>query len=133
MTDKAKTKKASWKLVGNIARYLGIEKVEADYDLSKIFADYASLTEAQQKIVQYGVKQKLADSIAGIGKGATDVMKIAEMTETFDRLVAGEWNKASTERAKLITEAEFMAQAKENNVPDEMAKMMWDLARTAQK
>ena len=128
-----KAKKASWKLLGNIAQYLGIEKVEADYDLSKIFDDYASLTEAQKMVVYYGVKQKLADSIAGIGKGATDSMKVAEMTETYDRLVAGQWNKASTERAKLITEAEFMAQAKANNVPDEMAVMMWNLARTAQK
>ena len=131
MTKEA-NKKASWKLIGNVAEYHGVEGGVAYYDLTAIFPEYASLTEAQQKIIQYGVKQKMADSIAGIGKGATDAMKIAEMTDTYDRLVAGQWNKASVERAKLITEADFMEQAKENNVPEEMAKMMWNLARKAQ-
>ena len=126
MTDKAK--KASWKLDNGLAKYTGVDGGVTDFIVDNDFTP-----EIEEMLLYYGLKQKLADSIAGIGKGATDSMKIAEMTETYDRLVAGQWNKASTERAKLITEAEFMEKAQEQGVPEEMAKTMWELARTAQK
>ena len=121
-------KKASWKLVEGVATYNAVDGSIAEFDLDSALFN----PEITKMLMYYGLKQKLADSIAGIGKGATDDMKIAEMTETYDRLVAGQWNKASVERAKLITEADFMEQAKENNVPEDMAKMMWNLARKAQ-
>ena len=129
MTEKAK--KASWMLVDGVATYNAVDGSTAEFDLDSALFN----PEITRQLLYYGLKQKLADSIAGIGKGATDVMKIADMTDTYVRLTGddGQWNKASTERAKLITEAEFMAQAKANNVPDEMAVMMWNLARTAQK
>ena len=122
-------KKASWKLVEGVATYNAVDGSTAEFDLDSALFN----PEITKMLMYYGLKQKLADSIAGIGKGATDDMKIAEMTETYDRLVAGQWNKASTERAKLITEAEFMEKAQEQGVPEEMAKTMWELARTAQK
>ena len=128
MTKEAK--KASWKLVEGVATYNAVNGDTAEFDLDSVLFNPA----ITKQLLYYGLKQKLADSIAGIGKGATDAMKIADMTDTYDRLTGddGQWNKASVERAKLITEADFMSQAKENNVPEEMAKMMWNLARKAQ-
>ena len=129
MTERAK--KASWKLVEGVATYNAVDGSTAEFDLNSALFN----PEITKMLMYYGLKQKLADSIAGIGKGATDVMKIADMTDTYVRLTGadGQWNKASTERAKLITEAEFMEKAQEQGVPEEMAKTMWELARTAQK
>lgn len=115
------TKKASWKLVGEDAIYAGVSGNKASYTIDDITDD-----EVIRQLLYYGVKQKLADSIAGIGKGATDEAKIAEMTDTFDRLVDGQWNKTVT-KSRRVTKAEFMAKAETEGYKADEAEKLWNM------
>ncbi len=121
MSTEDKAKKASWKLVGDNAEYTGVNDVKGTFDISSV-----TTPEITRQLMYYGVKQKLADSIAGIGKGASDNDKIAEMEDTFDRLVRGQWNK-TVATSKRVTKTEFMAKAEEEGYKAEEASKLWDM------
>jgi hypothetical protein len=127
MTTETK-KKASWKLDGSYAMYTGVQGKPAKFDLIALFPDFKNMTEAQQMVTYYGLKQKLADSIAGIGKGASDEMKIKDMTETYDRLVAGQWNKpgGSGGGVRKPTFEVFFEEAAKLELTEEQAQVMYD-------
>jgi hypothetical protein len=116
-------KKASWKLDNGKAVYHGVDGKKAEYKLSAI-----TETEVINQLLYYGLKQKLADSIAGIGKGASDEMKIADMTETYDRLVAGQWNKPSVGGGgvRKPTFEVFYEEAAKLGLTEKQAQAMYD-------
>ncbi len=125
MTD-TKTKKTQWSYADAMATVVFPDKVTQDYDTELIHADCV------QFLYHYGVKQFLSDKIAGIGKGATSKDKLAVFNEYFELLKQGITKKAVTHKPKM-TEAEFMAQAKADDVPEDMAAKMWKILNSPRK
>ncbi len=57
-------------------------------DVIDLFPEYAVMNEVQQGVVRNGLKQKLADSIAGL---AGNDERFDRMTNVRDALLRGEW------------------------------------------
>ena len=128
-------KKAKWTLVSEYAVWTGVSKLVVKFDLTMLFPDFMELTTVQQMTVYYGVKQKLADSIAGIGKDATDTMRSEDMVLTYERLTDPEdprWNAEKSVGVKLMTKPQFMDQCERDGVPTELAEKLWTMARSKQ-
>ena len=73
-------------------------------DVMDLFPEYAVMNEVQQGVVRNGIKQKLADSIAGL-MGADE--RFDRMTNVRDALLRGEW----TARAGGGSAAAILAEA----------------------
>ncbi len=116
-----KTKKTRWSYNSGMATVVFPDKVTQDFDTDLIL-DLA----VREFLHHYGVKQFLSDKIAGIGKGATSEDKLAVFDEYFSLLIEGVTKKAIS-RTPKITEAQFMAQCKEQGVPEEAAKATWSI------
>ncbi len=121
MTTDTKTKKTRWSYEGGMATVVFPDKVTQDYDTDEVVDDATTLF-----LYHYGLKQFLSDKIAGIGKGATTSEKLAVFDEYFEMLKQGIIKKAVS-RTPKITEAQFMAQCKEQGVPEEAAKATWSI------
>ena len=131
MTDKAK--KASWNLDGSMAEYKHPDGV-VRFDMVDMFPDFMDREEIEQQALFFGISRKVVNTTAGIGKGATIEHRRQLMIDEYTRLcIDRKWDTGKRAGVKLITEAEFMEKAQEQGVPEEMAKTMWNLARTAQK
>ncbi len=116
-----KTKKTRWSYDSGMATVVFPDKVTQDFNTGLI-VDGAT----HEFLFHYGVKQFLSDKIAGIGKGATSKDKLAVFNEYFGLLTEGVTKKAVS-RTPKITEAQFMAQCKEQGVPEETAKATWSI------
>ncbi len=119
MTTETTTKKTRWSFELALANVVFPDGAKQEYD-----TDLVNDTDTRNFLFHYGVKQFLSDKIAGIGKGATSAMKLAVFDEYFKLLTEGVTKKAVVHTPKM-TEAEFMAQAKADGVPEDMAAKMW--------
>lgn len=134
MTTKKQTQ-AKWELVKDHAKVTMPDGRSKLFDLKKLFThvEFGKLDSVELETMYYGLKQKLADSLTQLGKGATTSDKFDKFEDTWDRLCnQREFNTSSKGGGKLITKAEYMAKAKENNIPEDMAETMWKMARTKQ-
>ncbi len=91
-------KKLTWKRTNSLlscGRTIGDAYAAfARFDIVKLFKGYMALNVVQKTIVEYGLKQKLADACARpADMKLTDSEMADQMNETFNLLVAGEWNK----------------------------------------
>ncbi len=120
MTD-TKTKKTRWSYEGGMATVMFPDKVTQDFDTDLILD-----TDVREFLFHYGFKQFESDKIAGIGKGATSQDKLAVFDDYFGLLTSGVTKKAVS-RTPKITEAQFMAQCKEQGVTEEAAKATWSI------
>ena len=127
-----KRKKASWKLIDHYSQWTGVSGLAVKYDLTPLFPEFTELTPLQQAVVDYGVKQKLSDATAGIGKDATDTDRAERMGLMYDRLLNDELNMPKSVGVKLMTKPIFMDQCERDGIPDEMAEKMWNMLRTKQ-
>ena len=125
MTEDIK-KKTKWSYEDAVATVLFPDKVTREFDTGLINNE-----DVKNFLFHYGFKQFLSDKIAGIGKGATSNDKLAVFIEYFDLLVSGETSK-KVERAKLITEEQFVEEAVAEGMEEKFARKMFNLARKAQ-
>jgi hypothetical protein len=102
--------------------------------LSKMFPDFLKLTASQQMVVEYGVKQKLSDSIARPKEEKLSKQGvIGQFQETWDMILGGDWVKKVTPKTpleKAIAEKESlqkdMAQAQEAMLAEGVQKKTVD-------
>ena len=85
-----------WLLDGNILKVAkpledpkATAEIQAEFDLTKLFAGFAEMTDVQKQLVVYGVKQKLMDTGASeIG----DVQgKVSKARSKWAELLEGKW------------------------------------------
>lgn len=78
-----------WELDGTtlICNFINSGK-SAKYDVKLLFPDFEKQTEVQQYITAYGIKQNLADDVAGVNE---ENAVISGMNIRFDQLVAGDY------------------------------------------
>lgn len=65
------------------------------FEIKKIFTNFSTMNKVQRLTIANGVKQKLADHVAGM-KGDTPKEKASAMKDVFDRLIAGDWKSGGT-------------------------------------
>lgn len=91
----------TWTLEGSTHTAKIGEKLVYEYSLLKLFPDFLSLSEVQQNIVAYGMKQKLSD---GTAKGKESKLTLAEVQEHFkatqEMLESGKWTTGTKAGAK---------------------------------
>ena len=75
---------------------------KVDFDLTEFFEDFSELTEIQQNIIVYGIKQKLADACA-VQKPEvlTTNERIVTMSNVWSRLKDGVWTQKGGDRQTL--------------------------------
>ena len=120
-------KKAKWTITdAGRAIYQGVSGLTADFSITDLFPCWDKMDKVERFLSYYGMKQNLADSIADIGKGATDAMKVDGMQEKYALLISGETTK-KTVRAKRVTKSEFMAKAETEGYTEAEAEKFWDM------
>jgi hypothetical protein len=77
------------------------------YDLKVIYPDIPSMSEVQQMVIVYGVKQNLSDKIAAM-KDYTLKEKVKVMGERFQSLKDGIWKSPSKEKASVKKKAQAL-------------------------
>lgn len=84
-------KKASWSFEGNgiqVCRLPQGKKIQ--FDLTRIFPNFGELTDTQQEVIAYGIKQKCSDRTArSAGEKLDEDGLEAVMLETFEQIVYG--------------------------------------------
>jgi len=78
-------KKASWTITE--AGVLGVvhpKGFSGQFDMTALYPDWATLTQAQRHVMQYGAKQLLSDSLAGETKPTWEMLE-----ETWNDILAG--------------------------------------------
>lgn len=100
-------KKASWKLDGNGIQVCRLPQgTELKFDLTRIFPNFGELTDTQQEIIAYGVKQKCSDRTARsagekLDEGGLEVV----MLETFEQIVDGSaWKRTGSGQKSVKTQ-----------------------------
>ena len=77
------------------------------YDLVKIYPTFKEMTEVQQMVIVYGIKQNLSDKIASM-KDYTLKEKVKVMGERFQSLKDGIWKTPSKEKASVKKKAQAL-------------------------
>ena len=83
-------------------------EILAEFDLTKLYPDFAKFGDVQKQVIVYGVKQKLAD--VGASNIADVNGKVIEAKKTWDELLAGKWKgervnaSAAAETKKLVAD-----------------------------
>ena len=97
------------------------------FDLTKVFPLWADLTPTQKRVIDFGFRKKIANSVALDSKlQTTEEEKIKLMTDTFNSIIDGKWStrmsKSDIEKAIalikkstgiILTEGQIRAMAKE--------------------
>ena len=95
----------------------------ANFDMTLLYPDFNNLPAVVQTALMYGIKQKLADSIA---KGADVKLNDEEakdvMTARYEDICAGNWNVVGTARSSIKKDAD------EFGFGDEMAALIIKIA-----
>ena len=97
----------SWDLDGHILTVTVLAtKTKVSLDLTKLFAGFDKMSDVQQKIVAYGVKQKLADKVAKpLDEKLTPSEMVAELKALWEQLVKGIWRVAAESRETIVQKA----------------------------
>jgi hypothetical protein len=106
-----------------IATHLDEEDYYSRFDLDMLFPDFDTMTEVQQMLIAYGVKQKLADSCARSKEVSLNAFeRHTQMNEVWHTLLTGKWKEAGKGKESLqkkISKAE--AEAPESEVAKAVA------------
>ena len=110
-----------WVLNGSIMSLLkpsedpkGDAVLQADFDLTKLFSNFAQMTEIQQQIIGYGIKQKLMDT--GASEIADVEGKVSRAKAKFSELIAGKWSgdrvnsTGAAENKRIVSEVKKSAE-----------------------
>ena len=96
MAEIVERKKSKWSLVKGILAVLMPEGNSGSWDLTKLFPLFLEMTETQQEVIAYGVKQKLADSCArNSDTKLTEAESIAQMEKTWEMLLSGKFTSGT--------------------------------------
>src|SRR4030043_600398 len=96
MAEIVERKKSKWSLVKGILAVLMPEGNSGSWDLTKLFPLFLEMTETQQGVMAYGVKQKLADSCArNSDTKPTEAESIAQMEKTWEMLLSGKFTSGT--------------------------------------
>ena len=97
----------SWDLEGHILTVTVLAtKTKVSLDLSKLFSDFDKLSDVQQKVIAYGVKQKLADKVAKpLDEKLTPSEMVAEIKALWEQLVKGVWRVVAESRETIVRKA----------------------------
>lgn len=100
------------------------------FDITKLFPDYSELDEIQQKLVVYGLKQKLADSVAAEKKlELTCNERIVTLDGIFARLLDGVWSQKgggvrNTLKKQMQEGMDSLDDETKAAIPEAVAEMM---------
>jgi hypothetical protein len=94
---------------GNLTIGFGNEMLDV-YDLTVIYPSIESMTEVQQMVIVYGIKQNLSDKIAGM-KDYTLKEKVKVMGERFQSLKDGIWKTPAKEKVSIKKKATALVEA----------------------
>ena len=87
---------------------IGFEKEILDtYDLKKVYPTFEEMSEVQQMVIVYGIKQNLSDKIANM-KDYTLKEKVKVMGDRFESLKDGIWKTPSKEKASVKKKAQAL-------------------------
>jgi len=92
-------------------------KQKMTFDLTKIYPNFATLKDVQQKLIAYGAKQKLADKCAREKDvKLTPSEMVTELKALWERLVDGVWRIEGESRSTKLKKAWDSADAAERKV-----------------
>jgi hypothetical protein len=102
------------------------------FDMEKLYihVDFAKMDTVELDMLEYGVKQKLADSLTQLGRGATDTDKFTRYDEMWTRLCKDRQFNSPTKggggpRIKQLPYAEFKALIPEGVMTEDEIKAMY--------
>ena len=118
--------KRKWTLVDGTL-VLTIGEASENYDLTRLFPDFMELDNVQRQVIVYGIKQKLADTLAG--KSAKDGFSIGEQfvaVETlYQRLCDGHFTLPTEGRVSKEQGITALMEAKD--LTRDQASEIWDI------
>ena len=112
------TSNLSWDLDGSklIVDVLAISK-KLTFDITEIYTDFDKYTDVQQKLIAYGLKQKLADKVAKPSvEKLTPTEMLTELKALWEQLVGGIWRVAGIGGTSKVQTAWDKASASDQKV-----------------
>ncbi|MBE9592731.1 MAG: hypothetical protein IMF19_04555 [Proteobacteria bacterium] len=87
------------------------------HDIAKIYPTFKDMSEVQQMVIVYGIKQNLSDKIANM-KDYTLKEKVKVMSERFQSLIDGIWKTPEKEKTSVKKKAEELAKSNSLTIQD---------------